>query len=511
MKSNLQYIMLVLLMVMVSACKKDLLNIENPNTPTTDVFWKTEEDARRGVNSIYAMFYKPALWSRWIYFRLDLTSDEGFSKSPWVELADWTRFQYVNYNFGEGNVFTWKDTYKAIFRCNQVLDNVPDIEFENQEDKDRILGQAKFLRALHYYYAALLWENVPLVLKSSQPDDLPLQNTLAEVWAQIETDLKEALDVLPVEWDAADVGRPTKGAVNAYLARTYMQQHKWAEAKVALDYFFTGEGGGKYSLVANYQDNFTHTNENNSESVFEIQFSDVNKTPEDGDGPSQIMSSQRAQFFAPRSIGWSDGQARYWMVDEFKKEQTVAGHLDPRLRYTLFYPALEADFGDKIYGRSWTWDANEAWFRKYARDYFRNNEDYYAQNNYRLVRYADILLLYAEVLNELGNTAEAVPYVDQVRNRVGMPAFAVHHADALQGVDAFRERLKVERELELCGESVRWADLKRWGDLETPEKVSVVAERDPDFNNFVVGKHIRLPLPQIEVLNNPNLKQNAGY
>lgn len=501
----------IFFLVFFGSCKKDLLNIENPNTPTTDVFWKTEDDAQRGVNSIYAMFYKPALWSRWIYFRLDLTSDEGFSKSPWVELADWTRFQYVNYNFGEGNAFTWKDTYKAVFRCNQVLDNVPNIEFANQEDKDKILGQAKFLRALHYYYAALLWENVPLVLKSSQPDDLPLQSNLTEVWAQIEKDLKEALEVLPVEWDDANLGRPTKGSVNAYLARMYMQQHKWAEAKIALDYFFTGEGAGQYSLVSNYQDNFTHTNENNSESVFEIQFSDVNKTPEDADGPSQIMSSQRAQFFAPRSIGWSDGQARYWIVDEFKKEKTADGNIDPRLRYTLFYPALEADFGDKVYGRSWNWDADEAWFRKYARDYFRNNEDYYAQNNFRLVRFSDILLLYAEVLNELGSTAEAIQYVDQVRNRVGLPALAVNHAEALAGPDAFRERLKVERELELCGESVRWADLKRWGDLDEAGRVENVAKRDPDFKNFVVGKHIRLPLPQIEVLNNPNLKQNAGY
>jgi hypothetical protein len=290
-----------------------------------------------------------------------------------------------------------------------------------------------------------------------------------------------------------------------------MQQHKWAEAKQALDYFFTGEGNGKYSLVSDFQDNFTHTNENNSESVFEIQFSDVNKTPEDADGPGQMMSSQRAQFFAPRSIGWSDGQARYWIVDEFKKEKTVDGNIDPRLRYTLFYPALEADFGDKVYGRSWQWDANEAWFRKYARDYFRDNEDYYAQNNFRMVRYADILLLYAEVLNELGSTSEAITYVDQVRSRVGLPNLAVNHAAATQDANAFRERLKMERELELCGESVRWADLKRWGDLETQEKVAAVAERDPDFKNFVVGKHIRLPIPQIEVLNNPNLKQNSGY
>ncbi|MET0466690.1 MAG: RagB/SusD family nutrient uptake outer membrane protein [Chitinophagaceae bacterium] len=509
-----QYIKLTIaismMVLLMPSCKKDLLNVDNPNTITEEQFWKTESDAEKGVNAAYAMFYKPGGWSRWIYFRLDLTSDEGFSNSPWIELADWTRFQYVNYNFWEGNAITWRDTYKAIFRCNQVLANVPEIPFTDNNKKELLLAQAKFLRALHYYYAALLWENIPVVLEPSRPDDLPAQRPLTEVWAQVEKDLTEALTVLPVSWDAANVGRPDKGAVNAFLARTYMQQRKWPQAKTALDYFITGAGAGKYELVPNFQDNFTHTNENNKESVFEIQFSDVNKGG-DGDDPNQNMGHNRAQFFAPRGIGWSDGQARYWMVDEFKKEKTITNAIDPRLRYTLFYPALFADFGDKIYGRNWEWNANEAWFRKYQRDYFRSNEDYFAQNNVRLVRYADVLLMYAEVLNELDQTSTAAGYVNTVRARANMAPLATAHPAVLLNKDAFRDRLKMERMLELCGESVRWADLKRWGDLESPAKVSVVAQRDPDFNNFVVGKHVRLPIPQTEVLNNPNLKQNDKY
>lgn len=511
MKKSINILFAVGLMVSIlSSCKKDLLNVENPNTITEEQFWKTESDAEKGVNAAYAMFYKPGGWARWIYFRLDLTSDEGFSKSPWIELADWTRFQYVNYNFWEGNANTWRDTYKAIFRCNQVLANVPEIPFTDNSKKELLLAQAKFLRALYYYYAALLWENIPLVLEPSLPDDLPQQRPLAEVWAQVEKDFTEALAVLPVQWDDANVGRPTKGACNAFLARTYMQQHKWQEAKSALDYFFTGAGAGKYELIPNFQDNFTHTNENNKESVFEIQFSDVNKGG-DGDDPNQNMGHNRAQFFAPRGIGWSDGQARYWLVAEFKKEKTVTNEIDPRLRYTLFYPALEADFGDKIYGRSWEWDADEAWFRKYQRDYFRTNEDYFAQNNVRLVRFADVLLMYAEILNELDQTATAAGYVDMVRARANMAPLATAHPAVLASKDAFRERLKAERVLELCGESVRWADLKRWGDLDTEAKLAVVAQRDPDFNNFIVGKHIRLPIPQTEVLNNPNLNQNEKY
>ena len=497
----------------LNSCTKEDLDIKNPNTITEAQFWVSEGDAEKGLNAAYAMFYKPGLWARWIYFRLDLTSDEGYSVSPWAELADWTRFNYVNYNFFEGNVVTFRDTYKAVFRCNQVLDKVPNIPFADPNKQKSILAQAKFLRALHYYYAALLWENIPIVLASSKPDDQPARSTLNEVWAQVEKDLIEAEMDLPVVWDAPNLGRPTKGAARGYLARTYMQQHKWGDAKNALDYFFTGLGKDKYSLISQYRHNFTHEQENNTESVFEIQFSDLNKTEQYDDGQNANMVNNRPQFFAPRGLGWSDGQARFWLINAFKEEPTLSGGIDERLRYTLFYPSLTADFGDKVYGRNWEWNNNEAWFKKYSRDYYRNNEDNWAQNNYRLIRYADILLMYAEVLNELNSTGSAAQYVDMVRNRANLAPLATAHPSVLLEKDLFRERIKKERVLELCGESVRWADLKRWGELETQAKVNQVKLRDPDFNNFVVGKHIRLPLPASEILNNPNLKdfQNPLY
>lgn len=498
------------LLLTVSSCKDELLDIENPNTLTQDQFWQTEDDAQKSINAVYHMFYQNGGFNRWIYFRLDLTSDEGYSNSPWIELADWTRFQYINYNFWEGNANTWSDFYKAIFKANQVLANVPAIEFSDPVHKEQILAQAKFLRAFYYYYAAILWENVPIILEPSEPDNLPVQNTQEEVWAQVEKDLTEAAQGLPPQWDAPNVGRATKGAALALLGKAYMQQHKWQEAKAAFDYLVTGEGKGYYGLVPNYEDNFRDNMENNKESVFEIQFSDANKTAE-GYGPNSNMGSNRSQFFAPRGIGWSDGQARIWVVDEFKKEKTTDGDLDERLRYTLFYPDLEEDFGDKIYGRSWEWGDNEAWFRKYQRDYYRNNEDYFSQVNFRVIRYADVLLMYAEVLNELGQTQEAYQYVDQVRARVNVQPLEEAHPEISNDQTMFRNRLKMERALELYGESVRWADLKRWGDLDSPEELAKVAERDPDFKNFVIGKSIRLPIPQTEVLNNPNIKQNSGY
>src|SRR5690606_7290243 len=336
----------------------------------------------------------------------------------------------------EGNVNTWRDTYIAIFRCNQVLANVPSIEFVDPSKKEAILAQAKFLRGLHYFYAAVLWENVPLVLEPSKPDDLPELNTLEEVWAQVEIDLTEASQVLPVQWDDANVGRPTKGAAMAMLGKLYMQKREWQKAKDAFDFLVVGEGSSQYGLVPNYEDNFTHLNENNIESVFEVQFSDVNKGGE-GDDPNANMGTHRSQFFAPREIGWSDGQARFWIVGEFKKEKTVDGQIDSRLRHTLFYPELEEDFGITVYGRAWQWGEDEAWFSKYARDYMRNNEDYFSQVNFRMIRYADVLLMYAEALNELGQTTAAVPFVNLVRARSNMAPLGVAYPAIVNDQELF--------------------------------------------------------------------------
>lgn len=506
----------IVIFLIIASCSEDLLDIKNPNTPTTDQAWKTENDALLGVNAVYNMFYKPSTWTRWIYFRYDLASDEGHSTSPWGELADWTRFMYNNYNFWDGNNWHWHDFYKAIFRANQVLTYVPDIEFKIATDKDRILAQARFLRALYYFQIATLWENAPLILTPSTPNDIPAQSNEAAIWAQVEEDLNWAKDHLPAQWDDANVGRATIGAAKALLARALMQQHKWAPAKAELDWLVVGDGKQYYDIIPTYMDNFTHLNENNKESVFEIQFSDQNQGG-DGDDLSASMGFQRTQFFAPGGIGWQDGKARAWLITEYKKELTVDGKLDTRLKNNIFYKDEKIDFpGDSlVYGRKWddvAW-GNETFIRKYSTAYYRNREDYHAPNNFRFIRFADVLLMYAECLNELGQTADAYQYVDRVRQRpsTNLRPLAVAYPAIGNDQALFRKRLQMERSLELCFEAVRWIDLKRWGMLTTQEGINELKTRDIDFNNFVLGKHHRLPIPQIEVDNNPNLTQNTPY
>ncbi|PCH71669.1 MAG: RagB/SusD family nutrient uptake outer membrane protein [Bacteroidales bacterium] len=516
MKKILLYTFLVFMLSFVS-CDEELIEITNPNAPTTDTFWKTPEDAQIGMNAVYNMFYKPGTWTRWIYFRYDLTSDEAYSQSPWNELKEWTRFIYFNYNFWEGNSILWRDHYKAILRCNQVLSYVPEIEFENPNEKVEILAQAKFLRAFYYYNLALMFDNVPMVLEVSKPDDTPEQINADAVLAQVKQDLQDAVNGLPEQWGDSQIGRPTKGAALALLGKVHMQLHEWQEAKDALAWLVNGAGSQYYDLVTDYKDNFKHTTENNIESVFEIQFSDINSNG-DGDQPNPNVGTNRAQFFAPRGIGWSDGQPRRWLVDEYKKELTTDGQIDPRLRANIFYPELQSDYpGEKIYGRDWdTGWGNDCFFRKYQGDYYRDREDYYSPINFRVIRYADVLLCYAECLAELEGGAppvEAIEAVNKVRQRVGLGELqnSSLYSSVVNSKTDFLKRLQMERSLELCYEGVRWADLKRWNLWDTQAGMDELISRDPDFTNFVVGKSNRLPIPQSDVDNNPNLDQNPMY
>ncbi|GHT45429.1 membrane protein [Bacteroidia bacterium] len=506
----------VLAIILTSACSESLLDIDNPNEPTVSTFWKTEDDAQKGINAAYSMLYKCGGWMRWLSFRYDLGSDEGWSSSPWNELAEWTHFNYVNYNFWEGNNEHWEEFYVGIFRANQVLKYVSDIPFSDATKQKQIIGQAEFLRALWYFQIVTLWENGTLNLEPQDGNYIPSDASEADLWAQIEIDLKAAMNNLPEKWDAANTGRATYGAAKALLAKAYMQQHKYAEAKTELQWFIDKEGD-LYGLVDDYMDNFTHYNENNKEGIFEIQFDDKNKG-DNGNNASMATGFERTQFYAPGGIGWADGKARAWLIGEYKKETRLDGKNDIRLYNNVTYKESAADFPDEnplIYGRQWDW-GDDCFIRKYSTTYFRNFEDYFATNNFRIIRYADILLLYAECIAETGGSiAEAAVYVDKIRQRPSTNLAKLADspfADCLTSKDKFLKRLQMERSLELCFEGIRWMDLKRWGLLDNQAGIDELKTRDVDFNNFVIGKHRRLPIPQVEVDNSGGqLTQNPMY
>ena len=164
MKKIYRFLFAGVLALCATGCSSSLLDIENPNEVTNTTFWKSADDAKAGVNACYSFLYKEGTWMRWLSFRYDLSSDEGWSSSPWIELGDWTRFLYNNYDFYEGNKVHWEHFYVGIFRCNQVLANVPAIEMDEVQ-KNQLLAQASFLRALWYFQINLLWEKGTLVLE----------------------------------------------------------------------------------------------------------------------------------------------------------------------------------------------------------------------------------------------------------------------------------------------------------------------------------------------------------
>ncbi len=518
MNNLLKYFVAASLLFAVPACKKSLdLDIPNPNRIDESNFWKTGADALQGINAVYGNFYRNGSpGSRWTPFYFDIRSDDGYSTSPWNELRSVGALNITQYSF-EVNYDTWGHHWRGIFRANQVLANVPAIEMDGTLKKQYI-AEAKFIRALYYYNLVTIWGNIPLILEPSKPEDKPAQVPQEQVWAQIETDLTEASNDLPLSYTGDEIGRATKGAAYAMLGRALLQQKKYTTAATALAWLITGPGQSQYGLQPNYADNFKHTTENNKESVFEIQHK---QRPENGgdDGPTSNVGTSRPPFFAPPGHGFNDANMQRWVVQEFKKENTATGARDPRLAVTALYDSTDERGPDftLVYGATFTsknYDSNiknRVWYRKYLDDYFRINEFevFNSPINFRVIRFADVLLMYAEALNGSGRTAEAYASVDKVRERSGLRKLSV----ALPGLTQaqFLKQLEHERITELTGESLRWNDLARWGYFDDASKLAELKARDSEFNNFVIGRNKYMPIPQAEIDINPNLKQNPGW
>jgi hypothetical protein len=511
MKKIFNYIIIFAATLALGSCKKDL-EVTNPNTATVSVFWKTAADAKLGVNAVYSTFHRGAI-SRWQIFANMVRSDEGFSTSPDANLQNnYDRFIITDNAYGN-NTGIWSDNYIGIFRANQVLENVPNIEIDALT-KATYIAEAKFLRSVFYYNLAMLFGNVPLQLRTSTTSDVSIgTSSRDQVWAQVVKDLTESINDLPVT--AADPGRATKGAAYGMLAKAYMQQRKFNEALPALQWLVEGPGASKYNLVSNYRDNFIEgSTENNAESVFEIQYVtnplDTHDNDEDQNAVDNLNTgTSLPKFLAPKPIGFADGEARRWVVREFLKENTTTNVRDPRLATSFLYDSTDVR-GPQfsiVFGQTFAslYPGSQAvFFRKFLEDATGNIATFHSGNNYRYIRYADVLLMYAECLNETGNTAKAYQYVDRVRQRAGLATLT----SAMPGLnhDSFLAQLKHERITELAGEGHRWDDLMRWNDLGPG-----LSSRDVGFANFVKGKHELLPIPRQDVDLNPNIKQNPGY
>jgi hypothetical protein len=499
-------------------CNKKLEQV-NPNAQTSASFWKNSTDAVEGINAAYAPFLLDGAYMRFTPILLDVRGDDIRSNSPWTAVSQVGRFA-LGTGVSDGYGWAFDEYYEGIFRCNQVLDNVPSITMDGVL-KNRVLGQAYFLRGLYFFHLVNLFGNVPLPLvspKSTTAFFVP-QATQDAGWKQVMADFKAAIDLLPVSYttvtgsDVNQLGRATKGAAMGYLGKAYLFNKMYTEAaaqfKAVIDL-------GVYGLMTNYKDNFTETYENNKESIFEIQFSTTAGGTDLGwqGTPASTWgkTSARAITFGAPNFGWTDVQPAFSVFNEFQLEKTVDGKVDPRLDATIFYNKP----GELIYGQSFaTVYANSSYLtdifcRKYENgDGNKVNEyDWKSGINERLMRYADVLLMYAECQNELGSTANCAKYIQMVRTRANLPDRTTEFSAYTQ--TQMRDQLGHERLLEFCLEGHRFDDIRRWGWLADATKLAWLKSRDAEFITYIPGKEL-YPIPQAEIDNNPGVKQNPTY
>jgi starch-binding outer membrane protein, SusD/RagB family len=511
------------LCLVTSGCDRKL-DLANPNLLTTADFWKTKEQAYGACTAMYNALIVDGSYMRSFPGLTDSRGDDFTGDSPWLDLDQTGQFIIPATS---GPVFwIWREFYLVVNRANQVLANVPQYSESvlSSEEKKRILGQAYFLRGLAYYNLATSFKVVPVITAPIVNKDDYSSATATEdvLWNQIFSDLAAAEDNLPKTYDgvsgldAGQKGRATKGAAAGLLGKSYLYRKEYAKAALQFEKFLgSGPLNGVYSLMPDYRDNFRDVNENNAESLFEVQFTagggtDMNWCCDPVASWKQVQTISIT--YAQEGAGFSDYLPTRWIYNEYKLEPTVNGKSDPRLLTTIasYEPA---DNSTMAYGRPWFNPQTAIYPRKYTNDGVGNGKpDEFTPFgesgiNYRVLRYADILLMYAETLNELNRTAEAYPFIQQVRTRANLPNLATVRPGMSQA--QMRDQLAHERALEFAIEGQRINDLIRWGWFSDPTKLALLKTHDVDFNTYQPGNEY-LPIPQQELDANKNLLPNTA-
>lgn len=495
----------LLIVLLFSLSCDDFLEQENLQQLTEDSFWQNSDDARSGLIAAYASLQSHT-GSKWTFFEhlyigvtwkaddiLNAPTDYGKS------IADFT-------NGTDDVTFTsfWRSNYTGIAYANQVIENVPGIAAMSDDEKNAIVAEARFLRGLYYFHLVVGFENVPLITTVPRsPDDFFVSQTTPEaIWAQIEEDFTAARNGLP-EDHGEDLGRATRHTATAYLGKTYLFQEKFTEA-ISM---FNEVIDGPYSLLPNYADNFNGQGENGSESVFEIQWSGDRSNGNDERHPFNFEVTPGALG------GWELYYPSDWLFTEMQADQTESGEFSDRVYASIFFDDPNSEMSDRYAGINRSYDevrddlSHPVYFKKYSDDF---DLSFYNGININLMRYADVLLMQAEALNEEGQTAEALELVNQVRTRSNAAPLATMTQSDLRQQIRHHER-PVELSMEY---TIRWFDLYRWSkSTVAPEPISqTLADHDKPFaENFRDGVHDIFPIPLSEININENLQQNNGY
>ncbi|MEY4791248.1 MAG: hypothetical protein RIT34_55 [Bacteroidota bacterium] len=473
-------------LAVLPSCEK-FLSVDPPYAQDAENFFQTPEDYERALVGAYDLLQSSFL-TLWIG---EIASDNAIAGGESVNdskgLHDIDNMTHGGVNVELRNVLRWN--YTGITRANYILEHKDNIDFPR---KAHILAEAKFLRAYYYFELVKYFGDVPLIIDKrigiEEARTIP-RSPKAEVYAQIEADLVAAAAVLtPV---AAQKGRATRGAAKALLGKVYLYQNKFTEAAAIFDEIIDS---GQYSLYPDYSQLFSVAAENNSETIFDVEYTGL----EGGsygcliclEGNAAVGFQGIRQYTGPV---YGDGNSYNLPTPEL---YAAFSPIDPRRAATVL--DIEAFIAAQTNPASITYAIgagghtgyyNNKYIKKQGEIGLPDN-DLTSPVNYRVLRYADVLLMAAEAHYQLGNPSRATALVNQIRQRAGIPGASVNSI----------EKVYNERRLELSGEGLRFFDLVRTGQA---------AQYIP---GFVVGKHEVFPIPQVEIdLAGGTWSQNPGY
>ncbi|MFH6991592.1 RagB/SusD family nutrient uptake outer membrane protein [Flavobacterium sp. FlaQc-48] len=490
---NIKISLMLFLSLLMVQCSDDFLDKTQPDTINTGNYPTNAEELITMVNGAY----QPLQWPKLYNFRM-WTSDIFAGNSivgagggeDGIETTNLSNFVTTTDN--QGVLDLWRGPWPGILRSNIVLLVAPGLKIE-QSIKDRSMGEAYFLRAQYYFILVRFFGDVPLITEpqNSSSDLYPSRTSKDKVYAQILSDLENAVSLLPNKEDytEADKGRATKGSAIGLLAKVNLTLNNWQEV-VSLTTKLETMG---YSLNANYIDNFNTETENSNESLFEVQYA-ANAGYDFWSNENQ--ASWVSTFTGPRSsnmvagaFGWSQPTQEFFNSYEsgdLRRDKTVLYQGGPN------FQGIPYSSSYSLTGYS---------LRKFLVPLSISPSYDNSPLNFPVLRYSDVLLMKAEAQNELGNTSLAEAPLNLVRKRAGL----ANIAPGLGKIE-FRAAVLHERRMELAFEGQRWFDLVRVDNGQYGlDFLHSIGKSNADKH------HLLLPIPQIERDRNPNLTQNLGY
>lgn len=549
---HLLSILTVVATLTFTSCE-DFLTEEVRGQQNLDTYFSTLEECNSYITGCYQDITCGGWWNiNTVWLLSEMCSDDAWMGNTTQSQSDYISLAHYQGNGASNGPISnfWQYRYKGILRCNVAIDRISQANLTDTETRDRLVGEARFLRAYYYFELVRNFGGVPLITEFLLPEQVQgiTRKSADEVYQFIQDDLLAAADVLPErsEYAPADMGRATRGAALGLLGKVYLYQEEWQKAH---DVLKTVMDSGEYDLLPEFGQVWDLEYDNSIESLFEVQY-EYHPTLALGGSLATVTGARNGP-----GDGWS------WCLPTANLEQAFIDAGDTvRLKWTIITSGCTEIAGENNFDQfienskkmenyqeyidKYGWDPNcyiidpaQHKSPRVIRKYFLPIEDrpeiYNTDKsplNHRILRFADVLLMYAEACYELGQNGEAQEALNRVRNRAKLPSVT---ATGTQ----LRDAIRLERRLELAFEQNRLYDIRRWkDDNEQPVIASILGPngsfvqwnmneetRDPlEWENqgeasnkgitFDVNRDLLFPIPLYEITqSNGSIVQNPGW